>query len=95
MWGINVSHGGKYLFIFFTVSRKISEYNIFLTAGECRGVGGIFFDDLDKPSEEAVFQFVKDGANAVLPSYIPLVLKHKDDLYTGSEHQWQQLRRGR
>lgn len=84
---------GKYLFIFFTAGKY--QYNIFLTAGECRGVGGIFFDDLDKPSEEAVFQFVKDGANAVLPSYIPLVLKHKDDLYTDSEHQWQQLRRGR
>ena len=68
---------------------------IFLAAGECRGVGGIFFDDLEKPSQEAAFQFVQAGANAVLPSYIPIVLKHKDDLYTDREHHWQQLRRGR
>ena len=68
---------------------------IFLTAGERRGVGGIFFDDLDKPSQEAAFQFIQDGANAVLPGYVPIVLKHKDDPYTDSEHQWQQLRRGR
>ena len=75
------------------------EMNFFiyicLTAGECRGVGGIFFDDLDKPTQEAAFQFVQAGANAVLPSYIPLVLKHKDDPYTDKEHQWQLLRRGR
>jgi len=68
---------------------------IFVTAGECRGVGGIFFDDLVEPSQEAAFQFVQAGANAVLPSYIPMVLKHKDDPYTDKEHQWQQLRRGR
>ena len=30
-----------------------------LFTGESRGVGGIFFDDLDSPSQEKVFQFVK------------------------------------
>lgn len=58
-------------------------------------MGGIFFDDLDKPSQEQVFQFVQAGANAVLPGYVPMVLKHKDDAYTESERQWQLLRRGR
>lgn len=37
--------------------------------GERRGIGGIFFDDLDTPS---TFQFVKSCAQAVIPSYIPL-----------------------
>ena len=27
--------------------------------GESRGVGGIFFDDLDSPDQEKAFQFVK------------------------------------
>ncbi|CAH2002922.1 unnamed protein product [Acanthoscelides obtectus] len=40
--------------------------------GERRGVGGIFFDDLDSPNQTACFEFVKDCANAVIPSYIPL-----------------------
>lgn len=66
-----------------------------LTLGECRGVGGIFFDDIDQPSKEAAFQFVQAGANAVLPGYIPIVEKHKDDPYTDEERQWQLLRRGR
>lgn len=63
--------------------------------GECRGVGGIFFDDLDKPSQEAAFQFIQAGANAVLPGYVPIVEKHKNDPYTYRERQWQLLRRGR
>lgn len=40
--------------------------------GERRGVGGIFFDDLDTPSQEKCFAFVTDCANSVIPSYIPL-----------------------
>ena len=28
-------------------------------SGERRGVGGIFFDDIDTPSQEKAFQFVK------------------------------------
>ena len=68
---------------------------VLFTVGERRGVGGIFFDDLDTPSQEAAFQFVKAGANAVLPCYVPIVEKHKDDPYTDKERLWQLLRRGR
>ncbi|XP_071439814.1 oxygen-dependent coproporphyrinogen-III oxidase [Hetaerina americana] len=63
--------------------------------GERRGVGGIFFDDLDTPSKEEAFAFVTECARAVIPSYIPLVKKHKDDGYGYAERQWQLLRRGR
>ncbi|XP_054270684.1 oxygen-dependent coproporphyrinogen-III oxidase-like [Macrosteles quadrilineatus] len=63
--------------------------------GERRGVGGIFFDDLDSPSQEKAFQFVKSCAEAVTPSYLPLVKKHKNDGYGYAERQWQLLRRGR
>ncbi|KAI5738200.1 hypothetical protein M8J77_004158 [Diaphorina citri] len=63
--------------------------------GERRGVGGIFFDDLDTPSQEETFQFVKSCAEAVIPSYIPLVKKNKDAGYGYHERQWQLLRRGR
>lgn len=40
--------------------------------GERRGVGGIFFDDIDMPNQEACFEFISDCANAMIPSYIPL-----------------------
>ena len=40
--------------------------------GERRGIGGIFFDDLDQPDRETCFKFATDCADAVIPSYIPL-----------------------
>ncbi|KAJ8683798.1 hypothetical protein QAD02_019590 [Eretmocerus hayati] len=63
--------------------------------GERRGVGGIFFDDLDTPSQQKAYKFVESCADAVIPSYIPLVKQHKDDGYGYAERQWQLLRRGR
>ncbi|XP_045620414.1 oxygen-dependent coproporphyrinogen-III oxidase [Procambarus clarkii] len=63
--------------------------------GERRGVGGIFFDDLEADNPGDVFNFVKDCAEAVIPSYIPLVKKHKNDAVSEAERRWQLLRRGR
>lgn len=71
------------------------DYFYIVHRGERRGIGGIFFDDLDSPSKEEVFQFVQSCAQAVVPAYIPLVKKHRDDSFTPQEKLWQQLRRGR
>ncbi|XP_045357702.1 oxygen-dependent coproporphyrinogen-III oxidase, mitochondrial [Leopardus geoffroyi] len=71
------------------------DYFFIVHRGERRGIGGIFFDDLDSPSKEEVFRFVQSCAQAVVPSYIPLVKKHCDDSFTPQEKLWQQLRRGR
>ncbi|KAJ0032489.1 hypothetical protein NQD34_002570 [Periophthalmus magnuspinnatus] len=63
--------------------------------GETRGIGGIFFDDLDSPSQEEVFSFVKSCARTVVPCYLPIVYKHLNDSFTQAEKDWQQVRRGR
>ncbi|KAM6921312.1 oxygen-dependent coproporphyrinogen-III oxidase, mitochondrial [Xenentodon cancila] len=63
--------------------------------GETRGIGGIFFDDLDSPSQEDVFSFVKSCAQTVVPCYLPIVYKHLKDSFTDEEKDWQQVRRGR
>ncbi|XP_050393200.1 oxygen-dependent coproporphyrinogen-III oxidase [Patella vulgata] len=63
--------------------------------GESRGVGGIFFDDVEDPSQEEAFRFVRSCAESVLPSYAPIVRKHKSDKYGNAEREWQLLRRGR
>ena len=62
---------------------------------EKRGIGGIFFDDMDTPSQEDCFKFVQQCSSAVVPSYIPLIEKHRHDQYTQDQVEWQQLRRGR
>jgi coproporphyrinogen III oxidase len=65
--------------------------------GEGRGVGGIFFDDLDEGEKdrEQLFSFVQDCLGTFLPSYLPILEKRKDLPYTEEEKAWQQLRRGR
>ncbi|XP_044737794.1 oxygen-dependent coproporphyrinogen-III oxidase [Chrysoperla carnea] len=71
------------------------DYFFITHRNERRGVGGIFFDDLDTPDQKSCFQFVKSCAEAVIPSYVPMVQKHKFDAYGKQERQWQLLRRGR
>eukprot|EP00914_Ancora_sagittata_P003488 GHVO01007323.1.p1 GENE.GHVO01007323.1~~GHVO01007323.1.p1 ORF type:complete len:393 (-),score=39.92 GHVO01007323.1:87-1265(-) len=63
--------------------------------GESRGVGGIFFDDLDDKKQDELFKFVTTCAEAVVPSYLPIVEKRKERGYSYSDRQWQLLRRGR
>ena len=65
--------------------------------GERRGIGGIFFDDLDETEkdQETLFAFVQSCLGAFLPSYLPIIQRRKDMPYTEQEKQWQQLRRGR
>lgn len=45
----------------------------------CRGIGGVFFDDMDTPSKEDCFKFVTDLAASIIPCYLPIVKKHSDD----------------
>ncbi|MCJ1225828.1 Coproporphyrinogen-III oxidase [Toensbergia leucococca] len=64
---------------------------------ETRGVGGIFFDDLDatENDQEQLFAFVKDCLGAFLPGYLPIVERRKDMPFLEREKEWQQVRRGR
>ncbi|GAU93438.1 hypothetical protein RvY_05378 [Ramazzottius varieornatus] len=71
------------------------DYFVVAHRGERRGVGGIFFDDLEEPTAEDAFRFLQSCAHAVIPSYVPLVEKNKDKLYTPAQREWQLLRRGR
>ncbi|TPX07159.1 uncharacterized protein E0L32_010960 [Thyridium curvatum] len=65
--------------------------------GESRGIGGIFFDDLDEQvcDKENTFAFIQDALRAFLPSYVPIVERRKDMPFTEAERDWQQIRRGK
>ncbi|GAB2275361.1 Chloroperoxidase 1 [Dionaea muscipula] len=63
--------------------------------GERRGLGGIFFDDLNDYDQEMLLSFATECANSVIPAYIPIIEKRKDTSYTEAHKAWQQLRRGR
>ena len=62
---------------------------------EYRGVGGIFFDYLKKPSLDQCFDFIKDCSEHFLPSYLPILKKRHTSKYSQSEKIWQSIRRGR
>lgn len=63
--------------------------------GESRGVGGIFFDDLDTGDWEADFAFVRDVGLAFLDIYPQLVRRHQARPWTEADRNHQLFRRGR
>ncbi|CAI0406565.1 unnamed protein product [Linum tenue] len=63
--------------------------------GERRGLGGIFFDDLNDYDQEMLLAFATECANSVIPAYVPIVERRKDMPFTEQQKAWQQLRRGR
>jgi coproporphyrinogen III oxidase len=62
--------------------------------GECRGVGGIFFDELSGDLER-VFTFVKRCGQAFVPAYVPLVERRREEPFSPQQREWQEIRRGR
>ena len=62
---------------------------------ETRGIGGLFFDDLNEWGFEQSFAFMQSVGNHYTKAYIPIVQKRKDTPYSESERQFQLYRRGR
>tara|TARA_B100001989_G_C24539835_1_gene466877 strand:+ start:988 stop:1980 length:993 start_codon:yes stop_codon:yes gene_type:complete len=62
---------------------------------EHRGVGGIFFDYLNKPSFEDCFSMVKQCGQQFTAAYGPILKDNKDLLYTKEQLAWQHMRRSR
>lgn len=75
--------------------RWADEYFHIAHRGETRGVGGIFYDDLNDREPEKLLALAEDGLEHVLPAYVPIIEKHKHDAFSEEEKRWQLLRRGR
>ncbi|AEE87373.1 hypothetical protein FTDG_00527 [Francisella tularensis subsp. novicida GA99-3548] len=71
------------------------EYFYLKHRDECRGVGGLFFDDLNDKSFDECFNFVTDCANSYLDAYIPIVAQRKNTEYSQKHKDFQLYRRGR
>ena len=71
------------------------DYFMIPHRGETRGLGGIFYDDLQEKDHDTLINFAADNLQGVIDSYVPIVKKHKDDAFTQQEKDWQQIRRGR
>ncbi len=62
---------------------------------EARGVGGLFFDDLDADGFERSFAYTRAVGEAFLEAYLPIVARRRDTPYGERERQFQLYRRGR
>ena len=62
---------------------------------EPRGVGGLFFDDLNRFDFETSFALMRSVGDAYIPAYRPIVARRKDHEYGDRERQFQLYRRGR
>ena len=62
---------------------------------EPRGVGGIFFDNLDTGDWDRDFAFVKDVGEAFLTVYPTLIRAHMNEPWTAAQREHQLIRRGR
>ena len=62
---------------------------------EPRGVGGIFFDDLNGPDFAACFKLQQSVGDHFLDAYLPLLERRKDIPFGERERDWQAYRRGR
>lgn len=62
---------------------------------EPRGVGGLFFDDLNEWGFERSFAFMQAVGNSYIGAYRPIVARRKEQPFGDRERQFQLYRRGR
>ena len=85
----------KHPYSYHSMKQACDDYFYLPARQEHRGIGGIFFDDLNDRDPEEIFKFAEEAVNNVVTAYGPIIEKHKDDPFTEEEKKWQLVRRGR
>ena len=71
------------------------EYFYLKHRDETRGVGGLFFDDLNEWDFDTSFKYLQSVGNSFITGYRPILNKRKNMPYTERERDFQLYRRGR
>ena len=71
------------------------EYFYLKHRDETRGVGGLFFDDLNEWGFDRCFEYMQSVGNSYLDAYIPIVARRKSIEFGERERDFQLYRRGR
>lgn len=71
------------------------EYFFLKHRNETRGVGGLFFDDLNEDGFERCFDYQRSVGDHFLQAYLPIVARRQGHMYAERERQFQLYRRGR
>lgn len=75
--------------------RWCDDYFFLKHRNEPRGVGGLFFDDLNDWGFERSFALMRSVGDHYLPAYLPIVRRRKGMDYGDRERTFQKYRRGR
>ncbi|BBD80991.1 oxygen-dependent coproporphyrinogen oxidase [Aerosticca soli] len=75
--------------------RWCDEYFYLKHRGETRGVGGLFYDDLNEGGFERCFAFTRAVGQGFLDAYLPIAERRRDMPWGERERQFQLYRRGR
>jgi coproporphyrinogen III oxidase len=71
------------------------EYFFIKHRNEPRGIGGLFFDDLNEGGFERCFNLTKSVGDHFIPAYVPIVERRKNTAFTEHQKEFQRYRRGR
>ena len=75
--------------------RWCDEYFFLKHRGETRGVGGVFFDDLNRWDFDTCFAYQRAIGDSFLAAYVPIVERRRDTPWGERERAFQLYRRGR
>jgi coproporphyrinogen III oxidase len=75
--------------------RWCDDYFYLKHRGEPRGVGGLFYDDLNSWDFETCFAFMRAVGDSYIPAYRPILARRKDMAFGERERDFQLYRRGR
>ncbi|WP_086110031.1 oxygen-dependent coproporphyrinogen oxidase [Xenorhabdus vietnamensis] len=71
------------------------DYFFIKHRNEPRGIGGLFYDDLNTPDFDTCFNFTQAVGDGFLSAYLPIVEKRKNITWGDRERQFQLYRRSR
>lgn len=71
------------------------QYFFLQHRNEPRGIGGVFFDDLNEWGFERCFAFMQSIGNAYIEAYQPIISRRKLQVFSQREKDFQLYRRGR
>jgi coproporphyrinogen III oxidase len=71
------------------------EYFYLKHRDETRGVGGLFFDDLNQWDFDTCLNYIKGVGQGFIDAYVPIITKRKNTEFSDQQRQFQLYRRGR
>ena len=75
--------------------KQCDDYFYLKHRKEQRGIGGLFFDDINEEGFDTSFAFICSVGNNFLNAYLPIIQKRKNHSYEQKHRDFQAYRRGR